>query len=698
MDDTTQNATPRTRSRAPGLPVVLIVDDIADNLLALEGVLRRDDVEIVSARSGQDALEALLEHDVAVAIIDVMMPEMDGFELAELIRGVDRTRHVPIIFVTAGSRAEYRVFTGYQTGAIDFLFKPLDEQILRAKVDVLVKLEKQRRQLDLAVAAERRAHERVAQLQRVTAALNGVVSPETIGRCCLPLMCETIGACMGALTMLSTDGKELETIGSVGIPQEILQSFRRMSVDANVSAAEAIRTHEPVFIESGDEYERKYGGLVGRLPGYLPGTRVTIPLVVNDRVIGTMGFGFSSWRAVPPADRAFLLTTAGQCAQALERARLYERERRARQDAEDAHQELRLAQEKLRVALSAGRMGVWEWSIPTGRVAWSPTLEMIHGLELGAFPGTFEAYQSDIHPEDREQLLRTVQETLETGCDHHVEYRIVLPDGRVRWVAGHGNIVSRAEGKPVTMMGVCADITEQKRATAELEQTLRDNEIFAGVLGHDLRTPLGAIVTAAQLVLHRSEGDDDIVRLATRIVSSGTRMSRMIQQLLDFTRARVGGGIDVRAREADLASICDQVVGELGLSSPAWKMKVERLGDLRGTWDPDRLLQVVSNLLANAGQHGSSAAPILINLDGTAQDSVVLEVRNAGTIPESLLPTLFAPFRGTRDRKSEGLGLGLFITRDIVAGHGGRIEVASSDAAGTSFKVRLPRQVGSRPR
>src|SRR6476646_1624756 len=102
-----------------GVAKILIVDDLVDNLVALEALLRREDVEILSATSGRDALELLLSQDVALAVIDVQMPGMDGFELAELMRGAERTRRVPIIFVTAGLRDQSRVFEGYDAGAVE---------------------------------------------------------------------------------------------------------------------------------------------------------------------------------------------------------------------------------------------------------------------------------------------------------------------------------------------------------------------------------------------------------------------------------------------------------------------------------------------------------------------------------------------------------------------------------------------------
>jgi two-component system sensor histidine kinase/response regulator len=130
------------------LPVkCLIVDDLDENLLALEALLRTDAVTVLRARSGNEALELLLQHDVALALIDVQMPEMDGFELAELMRGTDRTRHVPIIFVTAGTRDQHRVFKGYDAGAVDFLYKPLEPRILAHKAQTFFELHRQRQAL-----------------------------------------------------------------------------------------------------------------------------------------------------------------------------------------------------------------------------------------------------------------------------------------------------------------------------------------------------------------------------------------------------------------------------------------------------------------------------------------------------------------------------------------------------------------------
>jgi PAS domain S-box-containing protein len=240
-----------------------------------------------------------------------------------------------------------------------------------------------------------------------------------------------------------------------------------------------------------------------------------------------------------------------------------------------------------------------------------------------------------------------------------------------------------------------ASVTARFAAITKLEDTLRYNELFAGVLGHDLRNPLGAMMTAAHLVLRRQEGEGDRnAKPLSRILASGERMMRMIDQLLDLTRARSGGGIPVDRAAADLGDLCGQAIGELELSYPNWKIERRAVGHLGGNWDVDRLLQIVSNLVCNAGQHGPVDGNIVVSLDGRRADSVTMLVHNEGAIPETVLPTLFDPFRGTRHRReySRGLGLGLFIVKEIVRAHGGTVDVASSEKEGTTFTLSLPRR------
>jgi len=368
-------------SERPLTPVkCLLVDDLEENLLALAALLRREDVEVLQARSGPEALELLLAHDVALALLDVQMPDMDGFELAELMRGSERTRHVPIIFVTAGGQDQHRLFKGYETGAVDFLFKPIERHILKNKAETFFQLHRQK---------------------------------------------------------------------------------------------------------------------------------------------------------------------------------------------------LQLAQE-----------------------------------------------------------LR------------------------------------------------------------ERTETLRLNEMFTAVLGHDLRNPLSAMLTSAHVIQFRSE--DKVVRdTATRMLSSGKRMSRMIEDMLDLARARLAGGIVLKPELMDFGALIQRVVREHQLAFPDRRIEVTSEGELMGHWDAVRLAQVASNLIGNALQHGESGETIRVRLDGKHAALMEFAVENAGVIPPEVLPHIFDPFRGSERQagRQEGLGLGLYIARQIAEAHEGSIDVQSAPGIGTVFRVRVPREI-----
>ncbi len=358
----------------------LLVDDLEENLIALGALLRREDVEVLQARSGAQALELLLEHeDVALAFLDVQMPEMDGFELAELMRGTERTRHIPIIFVTAGAHDQRRRFKGYDAGAVDFLYKPLEPHVLRNKAEVFFQLHRQKQQL----------------------------------------------------------------------------------------------------------------------------------------------------------------------AQQLE----------------------------------------------------------------------------------------------------------------------------------------------------ELTETLRLNEMFTAVLGHDLRNPLSAILTAADLLYRRTE-DPAVRKSASRMLTSGKRMGRMIEDVLDLARARLAGGIPLRRSETDFSQLVQRMVQEHQTAFPQHSIEVRQDGDLVGDWDADRLAQVASNLIGNALQHGDASEPVQLHLDGTQPDAISFSVANVGVIPTELQPYLFDPFRrGSQQRgRTGGLGLGLYIVQQIIHAHHGSVDVESGASRHTTFRVVLPRR------
>jgi PAS domain S-box-containing protein len=229
-------------------------------------------------------------------------------------------------------------------------------------------------------------------------------------------------------------------------------------------------------------------------------------------------------------------------------------------------------------------------------------------------------------------------------------------------------------------------------AIDELRQTVHFNEMFTGILGHDLRNPLNAIMTAAHLVILRDDSER-ITKPVKRIMNSGRRMARMIDQLLDFTRLRVGEGIPLRRETCDVAVVARDVIDELADANAPCPIRFETKGETVGAFDPDRMSQVLSNLTANAVQHGTSEHGVTVRIDGADEERVRIEIHNMGAIDAALLPRLFEPMTGGERRrdKSQGLGLGLFISRQIVLSHGGDLTVTSSAAEGTRFMVVLPR-------
>ncbi len=237
--------------------------------------------------------------------------------------------------------------------------------------------------------------------------------------------------------------------------------------------------------------------------------------------------------------------------------------------------------------------------------------------------------------------------------------------------------------KVETFLQLC----RQRQALAE---TLRFHETFVAAIGHDLRNPLNAIVMAAKLLAGSNHSDVATRRVVTRLLSSSERMSSMIDQLFDLSRSRLGGGIPLDPRPGDLVPALEGVVEEQS-STTSSPIELSCEGDATGSWDVQRLMQAVSNLLNNAARHGEAGAPIRVTLAGD-EDGVTLEVHNRGSIPEETAEHLFEPFvsRPTKTTK-QGLGLGLYIVDQIVRGHGGRVDVRSSAEEGTTFSIRVPR-------
>ncbi len=244
-------------------------------------------------------------------------------------------------------------------------------------------------------------------------------------------------------------------------------------------------------------------------------------------------------------------------------------------------------------------------------------------------------------------------------------------------------------------LSTLSSVANQIALGIERADNERFRELFIGIVGHDLRNPLNAISMGAELLATDPGLAPSQVRTVERIRASARRMGRMIAQVLDFTRARAGGGISIFREPADLRVICAQALDELATANPARIIETAYSGDAHGEWDANGLARLFSNLVGNALKHGRQDTPVRVEVDATGAVVRCLVSNLGPPISAALLPNLFDPFRqghGGARSGADGLGLGLFIAQQIVVAHGGKISVRSSDDKGTQFSFDLSRR------
>ena len=276
------------------------------------------------------------------------------------------------------------------------------------------------------------------------------------------------------------------------------------------------------------------------------------------------------------------------------------------------------------------------------------------------------------------------------------EYRALRATVTRLWIEAAGDLTRRDLDDLVRFNEAIDQALAE--STSRFDQDLtHSKEMFLAMLGHDLRTPLGAIIGSAHIMVNTKDLPEIALKRAFLILNSGQRMNALVGDLLDFTRSRLGHGIPLNRTDIDIARVCRHTVEEIAALHPQRVLNFDASGQLRGQWDVARITQAFSNVIGNAVQHGSGTTPINVVIRGSADD-VVLAVQNRGpVIPASELDRIFDPMhRIEGDRPvapRENLGLGLYITERIVAAHGGTIGVESSDEQGTTFTIRLPTRV-----
>jgi signal transduction histidine kinase len=280
------------------------------------------------------------------------------------------------------------------------------------------------------------------------------------------------------------------------------------------------------------------------------------------------------------------------------------------------------------------------------------------------------------------------------------EYRALRASVLRLWIRENGEVVTAADVDDLTRFNEAIDQSLAESVTRYTEELGHSKEMFLAILGHDLRTPLDAVLTSSRFMLDTRELQEPFLTLTRRIASSSTRMVQMVGDLLDFTRSRLGGGIPIARAPMNMGKAVHDVVDEIAAAHPQRIIRIDARGQLQGEWDCARISQVVANLIGNALEHGTEGTAVTVEVGGDDDDEVCMAVANQGpVIRGDRLNGIFNPMKprdpsaGAPDGGPTGnLGLGLYIAERIVTAHGGRIGVVSSEADGTTFTVRLPRR------
>ena len=370
---------------------------------------------------------------------------------------------------------------------------------------------------------------------------------------------------------------------------------------------------------------------------------------------------------------------------------------------QQATEALRQNEERLRLGLAAGDVGTWDWEIDKNQVTWSDRLYQFHGLPIGSFNGGAEDFMRLVHPDDAARVGEQLRAALDGRSPYALEFRTMRPDGAVRWLSTTGQVFRNALGKPVRMMGATIDVTDRKKAQAELERAKESAEAanrakdrFLAVLSHELRTPLTPILTAAEILKSDQTLSLDHGDLVGMIARNAELEARLIDDMLDLTRISRGklelhfGVVSAHEKIREVCAMCESEVRaaqlQLALDLQAEQHMVQA--------DNTRLQQILWNLLKNAVKFTEAGGRITIatrNEDGR----LLVSVTDTGVgMTPAVLPKIFDAFQqGSPDvtRTFGGLGLGLTIAKALAEGHGG-VLAAHSDGhgLGSTFSLQLP--------
>jgi PAS domain S-box-containing protein len=373
---------------------------------------------------------------------------------------------------------------------------------------------------------------------------------------------------------------------------------------------------------------------------------------------------------------------------------------------------LRESETLQRMALTAAHMGVWDWNISTGEEHWSTEMKSMWGLEVNVDQISHKDLFRRVHPDDRQQVMEALTQTLHEGAEYHPEYRIIHPDGTIRWLNSRGNLIRDEAGNPLRFTGVSIDITDGKQVEEALrkskqvaEDANRAKSQFLANMSHELRTPLNAIIGYSEMLQEDAQdlGYDDFVPDLDKIHSAGKHLLALINDILDISKIEAGK-MELYLETFEIEQILFEVESTIRplIEKNGNHLQIQRppqLGSMNA--DLTKLRQALFNLLSNAAkftEQGTITLNVIADCDfGSKSDWITFQVSDTGIgMTLEQVEKVFQAFTqadASTTRKYGGTGLGLAITRHFCQMMGGDITVSSELGVGSTFTIRLPLDV-----
>lgn len=640
---------------------ILLVDDEPANLISLRAVLEPLGENLVCANSGAEALKQLLQADFAAVLLDIRMPTMSGFEVAKLIRDRPRSSRTAILFLTASDDADFLVEEAYSLGAVDFLRKPLNATVVRAKISIFVDLYRKTEDLT-RIERERHALALEAKDSRIRLILENVKDYAFIGTDRDGVIQEWEGGA-AAISGISQEA-------AIGQPVSII--FSAADVAAGQPALE-----RRLAIEQGRMHDKRWHrGGDGR-EFFADGTVVAL----HDKASNLQGF-------------VKIFRDATQ-------------ERKAAIEILASEERLRQSEERVRLATRAGGLGVWTWMPQVSdAISWENDLPYeIFGRQRSLpAPTRHEFLAQYLEADDHAAFDSALDLTLQSRQPFYFQGRYKKPgEQTVRWVELTGHFHDATDTTPAQLLGTIAEITTRKEAEEQLRRLAADlsaedrrKTAFLATLAHELRNPLAPIANGLAVLEQSQDNAAVFPRMRVIMQRQIAHMVHLIDDLLDVARIN-GGKIQLKKERVDLSVIVANAIETSRPLIDAAKHRLDvRLPEQPVTLDVDavRIAQVLSNLLNNAAKYTPAGGAIQVGVEHAAEAVVVSVSDNGVGIPPDAQHRIFDMFNQVErhlTRAQGGLGIGLALVRHLVGLHGGEVSVTSAgEGAGSVFRMRLP--------